>query len=137
MPAVGTGPWAGAAEFPCAPDSAARARRYAHTACHSWSRDDLCDAVELVASELVANAVRHAHTSVRLSLQPTPSGVLVEVADDSPRLPERRDPGLFDETGRGLWLIDAMSNRWGVVREQPGKRVWAELTRTGTSGSLA
>jgi anti-sigma regulatory factor (Ser/Thr protein kinase) len=115
-------------ELACSPDSAAQARRHVVEVCQSWSRGDLSQVVQLVTSELVANAVRHAHTKVRLSVRPTPGGMLVEVADDSPRMPERRDPGLFDESGRGLWLVDAMAARWGVEREQPGKRIWAELT---------
>jgi anti-sigma regulatory factor (Ser/Thr protein kinase) len=97
-------------------------------ACETWARGELCQSVQLVASELVANAVRHARSAVRLDVRPTQRGVLVEVADDSPRLPERRDPGLFDESGRGLWLVDAMAASWGVEREPKGKRVWAELT---------
>lgn len=116
-----------ATELPCSPDSAALARRVVVRACESWRRAPLCDALELVTTELVANAVRHARSSVRLTVRPTSAGVLVEVADDSPRLPERREPGLFDESGRGLWLVDAMARRWGVEREVPGKRVWAEL----------
>ncbi|MFL6140192.1 MAG: ATP-binding protein [Frankiaceae bacterium] len=114
-------------ELPCSADSAAEARRHVRQVCGAVAADELCLAVQLVATELVANAVRHAHTGVRLSVLPTPQGVLVEVADDSPRMPERRDPGLFDESGRGLWLVDAVAARWGVERESPGKRVWAEL----------
>jgi anti-sigma regulatory factor (Ser/Thr protein kinase) len=114
-------------ELPCSPDSAAQARRLVAHACETWHRGGLCDSVELVTTELVANAVRHARSRVRLVVRPTSAGLLVEVSDDSPRLPERREPGLFDESGRGLWLVDAMARRWGVERELPGKRVWAEL----------
>lgn len=117
-----------ARHLPCSPDSAAQARQHVAQACRSFHRGELCDAVQLVTTELVANAVRHARTGVQLSLRPTDDGLLVEVADDSPRMPERREPGLFDESGRGLWLVDAMARRWGVEREVPGKRVWAELT---------
>jgi anti-sigma regulatory factor (Ser/Thr protein kinase) len=120
-------PAGSAVELPCSPDSAARARRHVLELCDAWSRGELCPVVQLVTTELVANAVRHARTAVRLSLRPTSTGVLVEVADDSPRMPERRDPGLFDESGRGLWLVDAMAARWGVERGERGKRVWAEL----------
>jgi anti-sigma regulatory factor (Ser/Thr protein kinase) len=118
----------GSVVLPCSPDSAAHARRHVTAVCQQSAQDQLCPAVQLVTTELVANAVRHARTGVRLSVRPTTTGMLVEVADDSPRMPERRDPGLFDESGRGLWLVDAMAARWGVERESPGKRVWAELT---------
>lgn len=114
-------------ELPCAPDSAVRARHVVADACRRWGRTELRDSAELVATELVANAIRHAHTSVRLTVRCTALGLQVEVVDDSPRMPQRRDPGLFDESGRGLWLVDAIAARWGVERERPGKRVWAEI----------
>src|SRR4051812_33362347 len=82
----------GAVELPCSPDSAAQARRHVLQVCAESAREPLCQAVQLVTTELVANAVRHARSGVRLSVQPTSTGMLVEVADDSPRLPERRDP---------------------------------------------
>lgn len=120
-----------AVTLPCTADSAGEARRRVVDACRTWGCATLCDAAELIVAELVGNAVRHARTRIQLSVRRTPHGVLVEVHDDSPRLPERREPGLFDESGRGLWLVDAMAERWGVERELLGKRVWAELTRAG------
>lgn len=112
----------------CSPSSASEARRRVVDACRQWARPHLCDVAELVAAELVTNAVRHARTGVRLHLAPTEEGMLVAVSDDSPALPRRRDPGPLDESGRGLWLVQAMARAWGVEPEAPGKRVWAEVT---------
>lgn len=117
-----------AADLPCAAGSATEARRWVVDVCRSWDCGPVCEAAELVTAELVGNAIRHARTAIELRVCRTDNGVMVQVSDDSPRMPERREAGLFDESGRGLWLVDAMASRWGVERELLGKRIWAELT---------
>jgi anti-sigma regulatory factor (Ser/Thr protein kinase) len=84
------------------------------------------DDLLIVVSELVSNAVIHAHTRLRLVIRYDGRRVLTEVFDGDPRLPVPPDhPG--DVGGRGLFLVDHLSLRWGSEAVGIGKRVWAEL----------
>ena len=82
---------------------------------------------ELLASELVTNAVIHVRTTARLSVSVTGSTARIEVTDDGPGQPEPRDPDP-DHGGYGLWLVDWLAQSWGV---NPGngqdKTVWFTL----------
>ena len=104
------------------------ARQLARTACRSWPDRDTCDAVLLIVSELLGNAVKAAAgTRIRLKVAWTARRVRVEVSDDSSRLPVARQAGLTEEGGRGLWLVSQVAVRWGSFRQGPGKCVWAEV----------
>ncbi len=81
----------------------------------------------LVVSELVTNAVRQGDGPVRVTLEAADSSLLVEVFDNGHRLPTLGDPDLDSPGGRGLHLIDALSESWGVREELDGKTVWARL----------
>lgn len=95
----------------------------------------LADAIAVVA-ELVGNAVRHADplpggvVRVAWRLRPDTAGAAVEVrvtdggASDPPRI-LRVGPESVD--GRGLTIVAALANRWGVDRDGLGQSVWAEL----------
>lgn len=93
--------------------------------------DDRLDAVQLLVTELVTNSVVHAGLSpgeqIELSVARSAAGLRVEVADGGPGFdppPPPDDP--FAESGRGLALVDMISDRWGVARN--GRtRVWFEL----------
>jgi anti-sigma regulatory factor (Ser/Thr protein kinase) len=91
---------------------------------------DLMQVIVLLASELVANAVKHAASelvSIRCAI--APQHVRVEVADEGPGFtpePTAPDPGTIG--GWGLHLVDELSSRWGVV-DGPGARVWFEIDR--------
>jgi two-component sensor histidine kinase len=87
---------------------------------------DVAERLELVVSELASNAVRHAQTSFLLSILSGPS-LRVEVADGSSELPMPRQPDPWSEGGRGLWLVAACTQSWGVTRLESGKSVWADL----------
>ena len=87
---------------------------------------DVAERLELVVSELASNAVRHARTSFLLSILTEPS-LRVEVADGSSALPTPRQPGPWSEGGRGLLLVAACTQRWGVTPLGSGKAVWADL----------
>ncbi|GHH33718.1 hypothetical protein GCM10018773_04750 [Streptomyces candidus] len=102
-----------------------------------WGLLDLADAAELAFTELIANVVRHVpgrHCRMRILL--CEGEVLrVEVADDCPALPRpSRTVKALAESGRGLLLVDAVTDDWGV---EPlpggGKTVWFECRtlRTG------
>lgn len=90
---------------------------------------------ELLTSELVSNAVRHAELdpSQEIVVRIVADGdVRVEVVDQGPPFePDLRSPGL-GSSGWGLLLVDAVATSWGVEREGSGKRVWFEVgTRRG------
>jgi len=90
------------------------------------------EAVQLVASELVTNAVFHAPESsaITLELAMTGDAVRVMVSDHSPRQPQQRgEPAPWSaEGGRGVQLVDAITDRWGTELGRPqGKTVWCEL----------
>ena len=117
------------------------ARLHARSIAREWGLGDLADTVELVVSELVTNAVRaslgqdgrprysaeHGLACVHLRLSTDGLAALIEVWDENARLPEPAEPGIADESGRGLMLVDAMAERWGwdLSPSGRGKIVWA------------
>ncbi|MDT0455462.1 ATP-binding protein [Streptomyces sp. DSM 41527] len=116
--------------------SVSRARQFARTALADWDLDHLADDVLLCVSELATNALLHGvppGRGYRLCLSLDEGGLLrVEVHDSGagePRLPvplpcdggEGEDEG---ESGRGLLLVSALADAWGVDERVPGKIVW-------------
>jgi anti-sigma regulatory factor (Ser/Thr protein kinase) len=88
------------------------------------------DDLLLVVSELVTNAVVHAATSLRLVIRSDGRRLLAEVFDGDPRRPVVAvdPPCELPVGGRGLMLVDQLSERWGSDAVGAGKRVWAELS---------
>jgi anti-sigma regulatory factor (Ser/Thr protein kinase) len=84
--------------------------------------------IELLASELVTNVIRHAASPFTVIVRYDGNLVRVEVGDGSRALPEARSPGVDDETGRGLLLLEALAAGWGVTPTLAGKRVWFEVS---------
>lgn len=121
--------------FPCTPSTAEVGRELVRGVLGVWHLDELADQAALVVTELIANASRHTPcTQVRLVFGRTsPTRVRVGVVDGCPsRLPEFSQAGENEESGRGLVLIDAISECWGYdlhgSRRHPwGKEVWAEI----------
>ncbi|MER6692069.1 ATP-binding SpoIIE family protein phosphatase [Streptomyces minutiscleroticus] len=105
-----------------------RARRLARRALARWDMEELTDAVELLVSEVVTNAVRYATRPVTLRLLRT-EVLRCEVGDDVPQLPRLRQARATDEGGRGLYLVNRLARRWGATRLSTGKVVWFELNR--------
>ncbi|WP_367321050.1 SpoIIE family protein phosphatase [Streptomyces sp. HUAS ZL42] len=103
-----------------------RARRLARRALSRWDLEDLSDAVELLVSEVVTNAVRYASRPITLRLLRT-DVLRCEVGDDVPQLPRLRQARATDEGGRGLYLVNKLARRWGATRLSTGKVVWFEL----------
>ncbi|WP_443055316.1 SpoIIE family protein phosphatase [Streptomyces sp. NBC_00258] len=102
------------------------ARKLTRGALTRWELDSLADSVELLVSELVTNAVRY--TSRPITLRLLRSDVLrCEVADDVSQPPRLRHSRTFDEGGRGLFLVNKLSMRWGSSRLATGKIVWFEM----------
>ena len=119
-----TGCWA--QEYDASPDSVADARQLARTALQETGTQ--VPELELVLSELAANAVRHACTQYRVEIEVRPEVVFVGVRDSSPALPHKREPEPGAGGGRGLLIVEALARRWGVLEfEDDGKTVWAEV----------
>lgn len=100
----------------------------------TWGiRGEGCDTAALVVSELFANAVIHTSSrTIAFNLGATPEQLLIQVADDgsgpSTPMPQRADSDA--EFGRGLLLIQSMTERWGVGPVEDGaadRIVWATV----------
>lgn len=113
-------------------ESVPKARRLVTTALAGWHMDELTHPASLVASELATNAVRHARSPFRLTVQELPGAVLLRVVDHSVELPRRLPQQETSEGGRGLALLDSLCLQWGViVLGDRGKSVWALLDGSG------
>lgn len=102
--------------------------------------------VQLLVSELVTNSIRHgdlpAGASVEVCLRASPDTVMVEVADQgrgfegrSP-YPDKDPPAAEKGSGWGLFLVEQLSDRWGVIDDN-GTRVWFELRPGARRGRKA
>jgi anti-sigma regulatory factor (Ser/Thr protein kinase) len=82
----------------------------------------------LVATELVANVVRHAHTTMEFTLGLRGGRLIVAVRDRSRLMPRALEPSAADAGGRGLRLVRELTDTWGVLPVTDGKVVWTQLT---------
>ena len=93
------------------------------------------DALLLCLSEVVTNAVLHAGTGGSVIVSELPDGLRVEVSDGSAARPVRRHFQELSPTGRGLHLLDQLTDRWGIDSvSSGGKVVWFEITEGGRNG---
>ncbi|MEE4541634.1 ATP-binding protein [Streptomyces sp. V4-01] len=104
-----------------------------------WGLEEIADSAVLVLSELLTNAVRHAHVpagrEIETRFRLTGDRVRIEVHDSSDEKPVRGMADVDSLDGRGLWLVDTLSGSWGVTaRDGVGKVVWAEFRLPGTGG---
>ena len=110
--------------FPAIPQSVHAARRFA-TDTLSGSPASTVEAVELMVSELATNCIRHERTSFHITILGSAQEIRVEVTDSGSGTPTMRSPGPDEPSGRGLQIVDMLSDSWGVEAEQPsGKTVW-------------
>ncbi|MFD7286819.1 ATP-binding protein [Streptomyces sp. NPDC059863] len=116
------------------PSCVGPARLELRKALAAWGLSALGDAAVLVLSELLTNAVRHACASPGREIEtryiqvrrPMPCGLRIEVHDASPTRPTRRAEDVDACDGRGLLIVDALADEWGVAdRVGVGKMVWA------------
>ncbi len=113
--------------------SVSRARALFREQAASWSiPQDVTDTAELLLSELMTNAYRHAKTpagrEIRARCTLTDDRLRITVADADDTLPMPGSAYPDDETGRGLELVEALSDDWGAARRERGvgKEVWFE-----------
>lgn len=122
------------AAWDLAPDPAvvADARRTAQDQLSRWGLDEeLKFTTELLVSELVTNAIRHASGRVRLRLIRERT-LVCEVLDGGASAPHLRHPRAMDEGGRGLLLVSQLAERWGTRFVPDGKIIWAEQPLTAS-----
>ncbi|MCX4705622.1 SpoIIE family protein phosphatase [Streptomyces sp. NBC_01352] len=115
------------------PQAVGQARRFTRRTLRSWGVPaDAMDAVLLVVSELVTNALVHTDGRVRLDLMRINHRLRVAVADSSARTPVKPTSIGWEATGgRGILLVEAMSTTWGTVPVSGGKQVWSEIPLEG------
>lgn len=106
------------------------ARRFMALTLEEWQCEDLLDTVNLLATELVTNAVVHAESEAEVAVVLTPTALRVEVADRGAGMPAPRDAEQWATSGRGMALVETMASAWGVEpRPDGGKVIWFELAR--------
>lgn len=99
-------------------------------------RPEVAEEIELLTSEVVTNAIRHARVDplgeVTLRVDTSDDHVRVEVLNPGPSFdpPVPSIPGMSG-TGLGLFLVDALADAWGVDREGPRTKVWFEISKNG------
>ncbi|MFJ3305118.1 SpoIIE family protein phosphatase [Streptomyces sp. NPDC086549] len=112
------------------PEALTLARHMIRAAVRAWGAGDRADEVELVADELITNALMHTEGSAIVTLRVLSGSdrrVRVEVEDSSSALPRRREAGESGVSGRGLLLVDMLTDVWGVEARGGGKCVWCEF----------
>lgn len=109
-------------------DSPALARRFIGEVLDLCGRPEWLSAAELAVTELVTNAVLHAHTELHLRARCDGKQIRVEVEDFNPRLPTPHEYGLESSTGRGMALVAAVTQQHGIIPTADGKIVWFAVT---------
>jgi anti-sigma regulatory factor (Ser/Thr protein kinase) len=119
-------------ELPATPAAAGVARLFVRCLCEEWGVEGVADVAELLSSELVTNAVVHAHTSVELCAAREDDGALrVDVFDRATGgmvAPRQRGVDPASENGRGLAIVASLASSWGVDEAGNGKSVWFTLS---------
>jgi anti-sigma regulatory factor (Ser/Thr protein kinase) len=87
------------------------------------------DAVEVLLSEIATNCVRHTSSGFTVRVAVSAEHIRVDVTDQGAGRPELRSPSPSEPSGRGLRIVDLLSDRWGVTfqGDSLGKTVWFEV----------
>jgi PAS domain S-box-containing protein len=112
------------------PEALSRTRHLIHALVRSWGAGERSHDVELVAGELITNALMHTEGAAIVTLRlltGTDRRLRIEVEDSSSALPVRRQPDVHAVSGRGLLLVDRLSDAWGVEARGGGKCMWCEF----------
>lgn len=114
--------------LPAAAKSPSEARAFVNERLREWGAEDDGD-VSLAVSELVTNGLLHARTpmTLRVELESDGEVVRLDVSDGSVSPPRGRRFTVESGTGRGLRLLDSLSEEWGVVPREGGKTVWCRI----------
>ena len=104
------------------------ARRFLDEVLQRWQCQPAIDTLQLLISEVVTNAVIHAHSQPEVSVLMLGSSIRIEVSDESGDIPTPVDADDMAVSGRGLAMVAAEASAWGVVpRPSGGKTVWFDV----------
>ncbi|MFE7396937.1 ATP-binding protein [Streptomyces sp. NPDC057557] len=124
--------------FLAEPEEVAGLRRVVRLHLRLWGLSDVSDAAETCVSELAANVIRHIGEGTPCTLTAEMRGTHLRIGlrdPDTRALPTLLSAGPDAEAGRGLALVDAVSERWGVILGADSKLVWCDLvTRLASPG---
>ncbi|KND32135.1 ATP-binding protein [Streptomyces acidiscabies] len=90
-----------------------------------WGLNSCVDTATLLISELVTNAIRYGTEDITFSLSHKAGEITIEVIDGSSEFPQVRQPAADKESGRGMFLVEAMADRWGTSED--GTRTWCTI----------
>jgi anti-sigma regulatory factor (Ser/Thr protein kinase) len=120
--------------WPPTPLGVRRARHHLGETLKEWGLTELVDPAKLVLSELMTNAMQHGRvpgrqTGTRFIREG--DSVRIEVHDAHDKKPQMKMALSYEESGRGLALVDTLTGQqWGVaVRDGPGKLIWAQISK--------
>lgn len=116
--------------FLAEPEEVAGLRRVVRLHLRLWGLSDVVDAAEICVSELAANVITHVGEGTPTTLVVEMNGTHLRVAlrdPDTRVLPTLVHAGPDEESGRGMALLDAVSDRWGVILGAESKLVWCDL----------
>jgi len=119
-----------AVTLPAAAQAVPDGRAWSRKIMKEWQLDEMTDVLQQLMSELVTNSIQHADTScVRVLLTHAAGTLRLDVSDDDViRLPVRAQAGVDDISGRGLAIVEALSDTWGVRVTACAKTVWCEFS---------
>ncbi|MFI1169384.1 SpoIIE family protein phosphatase [Streptomyces sp. NPDC020801] len=112
-------------EVPADPSAVHVAREDVSRQLSLWGLEETAFTTELIVSELLTNAIRHAYGPIHLRLIHE-RALICEVSDASNTSPHLRRARSTDEGGRGLFLVAQVAQRWGTRYTSTGKTIWAE-----------
>jgi phosphoserine phosphatase RsbU/P len=118
-----------AASFPAEPQSARSARRFVSDVLEPVANRQVIDTATLLTSELATNSVLHAGSAIDVQVTIADEAITVVVSDNHPDGPRRVHADTMSTFGRGIALVERLSDGWGVSPNIAGKGVWFSLTR--------
>lgn len=114
--------------FPEDLSSPRAARRFLDEVLERWECQPAIESLQVLISEVVTNAVLHAHSQPEVSVVMLTNSIRVEVSDDSEEMPNVGEPDDLAVSGRGLAMVASESSGWGVSRRPSGgKTVWFDV----------
>ncbi|WP_131770461.1 SpoIIE family protein phosphatase [Candidatus Protofrankia californiensis] len=112
-------------DLPSEPSAVPRLRAASRKQLAEWSLETMAFTTELILSELMTNAIRHASGPIEVRLLRDRT-LISEVSDASSTSPHLRRASATDEGGRGLFLVAQLARRWGTRYTDQGKTIWVE-----------
>ncbi len=112
------------------PESPRAARAFVAGWLRKWDYDCLVEPAALVMSELATNTVRHAGEPFTVGIEDLGHGVRLSVQDPVPTPPAPRTPSESDVSGRGMGIVEALTDSWGTQQIPDGKVVWCTFAAT-------